>query len=257
MIMTDDNKDSKQIIPANLSLGLPADVESLSVYAAADEFFGVDFLRCNGKSGKLSYGIDSTQFPAGAKLAALIALTKVGFIDWEDGQIETQAWLKINDAAKLKELRQSLGKLDASQWPGRDPKGRPLDPFRESVRLPMLWIEKRKPLLFSSSGETQCRAVKRLAKACVEQARAEPGMTVDRVPVVKIDVDCYQHSVRSIGEIFFPVFEIVDWVPTAQMAHVLIDQGFAAAFGISHREALCAGPARPRQTPTPKPRRSV
>jgi hypothetical protein len=218
--MTNENRNA--IIPAEqTSLGLPADTSGLSAYAASDTSIVGDFLKLNGKTGEITYGIEDHELPADAELAVLIGQMRIGYIDWQDGAKEREAWLSINEAGRMKELRQSLGKLAPEQWPDRDPRGRPRDPFRESVQLPTLWLDERKPLMFVSSSDTQVKAVKRLVKQCLEQAQP------DDVPIVTIDVSSYTHSQRTIGEVFFPIFGIVKWKAPAQVLQIM--NGHAAS----------------------------
>ena len=49
---------------------------------------------------------------------------------------------------------------------------------------------------------------------------------------MKIEVDSYTHSQRSIGKIFFPIFDLVEWLPKDRVFRILAEQG---AFGVSHR----------------------
>jgi len=46
-----------------------------------------------------------------------------------------------------------------------------------------------------------------------ERIRQKPG----EVPVIALDVGSYQHRNRAYGEIRFPVFRIVDWMPAKDL----------------------------------------
>jgi hypothetical protein len=152
----------------------------------------------------------------------------VGFVEWQDAKIAQQAWLGIAEAAKLKILRQTLGNLDPEFWPERDPRGRPRDPLHESARVPVVWVEKRKPMLFTTSSDTGTKAVKRLVRDCIEGGRD------GHVPITKLEISSFQHSNRSIGEIFFPVFELHDWIPAAQVLEML--EACGPVFGIAQHQ---------------------
>jgi hypothetical protein len=235
--------ESKNLIPTeSTSYGLPADVSGLDAYAKTSALVGADYLRVSGKTGRVAYGVEDTKLPADAKLAALIGMATVGYIDWQDGQNAGEEWLGVADYSKsaLKELRQRLGKLDPSLWTERDPKGNPRDPVRESVRLPLLWLQERKPLMFSSSSTAGCNALKNLLRQCLEQAQA------DCVPVVEIEIDSYQHSVRTIGEVFYPKFNVIDWMPTARVMR--IQSGHAAADDPQPRHSRAEKSRKPIKT---------
>jgi hypothetical protein len=253
------NEKPKHLIPVEYaSLGLPTDLSGFRADAAADNAYsGIDYLKLNGKTGKKVYGADHIVLPDNAKLAALIGMTKFGFAKWRDGAIETQAWLGLTDLGNLDALRQRLGDLDPEQWTGRDLKGRPIDPFRRAARCPMLWLEKRKPLLFSTFSKLQVNAVRSFIHACADQAEAEPKTTHGCVPIVTMGVT--SREVHTAGDIYFPTFDILKWMPIGQVVGVLVNAGFGAAFGISNRVAISADPAaadpRPPKTSTEKPGR--
>jgi hypothetical protein len=220
--MVDDNKNGKSIVPTE-TYGLPDDLEGLSAYAGSnDSLFGFDFLRVNGKTGRVNFGRGNDVLPTDARLVALIGRARVGFIHWENGQLADQAWLSITQADDLKRFRQSLPKLDPSLWLERDARGRPRDPYRESARLPLVWIEQRLPLLFTTSSDSGVAAVKTLLRNCIEHGRGRNA----HAPVVQIAVDSYQHPSRSVGEIFYPIFELSgDWLPPTEVTALLAGEG--------------------------------
>jgi hypothetical protein len=236
--MTADNRSSRNLIPAEQTpLGLPADTSRLDAWARADDGLFVDLLRVNGKTGVVAYGQEDTELPAHAKLAAIIPEIKIGYIDWEDGQNVSDAWINITEADKMKELRQSLGKLDQEQWPERDQRGKPKDPFRESVRLPLFWINERKPLMFTSSSTTGYRAVRHLVKECLKHAQ------FDQVAIITIEVASYQH--QQYGDVFYPIFNIVNWMKAEQVARLLN----------GHNAPSSGDEPQPRRSAAEKPRK--
>jgi hypothetical protein len=197
--MTTDTKKTS-IIPAE-QLGLPADTSGLNAYAARAKLRGVDFLRVNGKTGRVAYGVEDTELPADAKLAAVIAGTQVGYIDWDDGE-KVEDWIGIAEynAENMQALRQGFGKLDQALWERND-KGRPVDPIKEAVQLPLLWLDARKPMIFSASSDGGCRAVQSLLKRAL--AEILPG----HVPIVEIEVG--EYPLKKYGKVFYPVFRVI------------------------------------------------
>jgi hypothetical protein len=231
----------KSNVPAKLAqLGLPADTAALTNYLSSGSDHVGDLLKLSGKTGDLTYGSQGTELAAGTRLAVLLGQARVGFIRWRDGKPEKQAWRRLIDDPDLKALRQTLDELDPNEWEELTPSGAPKDPYRESVMVPMVRMKDGHLFTFSSSSEGAARAVKQLAKYCLIHQRAVPAAMADHVPIVEIHVGHYQHSSRQVGQIFFPILDVVDWVPPGQVLHALATAGNAAAFGVPNAEALNA-----------------
>jgi hypothetical protein len=228
------SEESKKVVLAE-SYGLSGDVSGAVAYSKiTSRTAGADFLRVNGKTGAVAFGVDNTPLPAGAKLAGLIGMLEYGYVLWEDGSPVDQAWLSIAAVNKdaMRELRESCGNTDSEDWEERDARGKPKDPYRESVRAPFLWLQERKPLLFTASSDAGCNAVKNLLTQSAKQSQP------DCLPICEIEVNFYQHPVRTIGQVFYPVFRIGDWMPVAQ---VLSIQNGQTTFGeAAPRRAVAA-----------------
>jgi hypothetical protein len=219
--MTTDNKN----LPAEqASFGLPVNVDGLSAYAASSGAgFPGDLFKLNGKNGKYALGADGEDVPTGSAFAVILQQATAGFVSWVDGKVADQAFIPISEATPtaLAKLRESLGDLDRTQWPDTDLKGRPVDPFKESARVPMVQMSDGRLCTFLTSSLSGCRAVRSLIQKVLVQLRADPEAAGGRVPVVTNEVASYQHSVRSVGEIFYPSFDLIDWVPPATVMSAL------------------------------------
>ncbi len=211
---------SKELATANQTVALPTDTSGLKTYANTNIKSGNTYLKVNGKTGDVTFGKEDNQLPDGAQLVALIGGAQAGYIEWEDGQAINDDWIAIADynAENMRALREGFGQLDQDQWE-RDSKGRPIDPISESVRVPMLWLAERKPLMFSSSSNGGCNAVKHLIRNTLAEIEA------DQLPIVEIEVDSYPH--KKFGEVFYPVFRIVGSKTPAQIMQIM--NGHAAA----------------------------
>jgi hypothetical protein len=88
---------------------------------------------------------------------------------------------------------------------------------------------------FSSSAASAVKSVKRLVEGCLVQAAAAPETTAGHTPVAELRVSSFD---TDNGAIFFPRWEIVDWVQTGQVLHSLAKTGQAAQFGVSNEAAL-------------------
>jgi hypothetical protein len=240
-----DLKATTAVVPAEPQAGvsLPADTAGLARYAASDggNYCG-DLLKLNGKNGTYTYGAQGTELPEGTHVAVLLDQAKAGFIKWDAGQIESQAWARIADGPDLKAMRASLGDNDASEWEETTLAGTPKDPFQESVLIPMVVMDGGKLLgklfTFTSSARGAVRATKKLIATLLIHVRATE--LADRVPVVELGVRSYQHPSRTVGTVFEPTFEVDNWVPARDVLHALGKAGNAAPLGVSNREALNA-----------------
>jgi hypothetical protein len=242
------SKAKELVITRQVQLGLPTTSTGVMVspglarYASEGSDYVGDLLKVSGKTGEITYGSQNAELAEGTKLAALLGQAKVGYIEWVDGRPEAQAWLPLTEDPELdlRALRQSLGKLDPSEWEETNPNGSPKDPIRESVMLPMVQMDNGHLFTFSSSSDSGTKATRRLVKNCLIHLRAVPASQANHVPVITIDVGHYQHPIRQVGTIYFPIFDLQDWVPPEHVMHALGKAGNAMAFGAPNREALNA-----------------
>jgi len=232
--------NKQDIVPVENHLNLPAGLatDGLAKYGASEGNTSLgDWLRCNGKTGELTYGSEGTALARGTKAAVLLGLAEAGFIKWADGKPEDQAWQRLVDGPDLKALRQTLGNTDPSEWEEVTLAGLPQDPYRESVKLPLVQWPDGKLFTYSNSSGSGVRAVKRLARGCVAQMRAAPETTAGHVPIVELDVGHWQHSSKTVGKIYFLTLEVCDWIPAKNVMHALVAQGEAGALGIPNNLA--------------------
>src|SRR5262245_35165153 len=162
--MTNTNSTAIILAPASI----PAvKADAFAAYGrtgtGADGLFG-DLLRHSGRTGTWSAGPQGVEIPAGRQLAAVVTEMLAGFVRWEGGEIAAQEMRPVSEGCDLQALRETLGDLDQSQWP-RDDGGRPTDPWRESVLLPMVDPKTGARYTFSSSSVGGTRAAKKLAAA--------------------------------------------------------------------------------------------
>jgi hypothetical protein len=73
------------------------------------------------------------------------------------------------------------------------------------------------------------KAVKRLVNSCVKQAQAAQATTRGHLPLIELRRDSYLHPQKERGRIWYPIFEVMDWVPTVSIDGALRGhQGFEA-----------------------------
>jgi hypothetical protein len=221
----------------SVNLGMPSDLRGLARFAAglAEDYVG-DLFLVNGKTGEITSGSQGFEHKPGEQFAMFIGEAQGGFVKWEGGKITQQAWIRLADHdTDLEKLRASLGDNDPQQWKRFNMKGEPEDPFKESIRIPMIDPNSGSLFTFSSSAGSAVRAARKLVKNCLIQLKAAPETTTGHVPLVAIAVGSWT---GQNGEVFFPRFEVVDWLPAGVVLHSLAKSGNAPAFGISNEDAL-------------------
>jgi hypothetical protein len=171
-------------------------------------WFG-DLLKFSGKTGVWSHGPQGLEMNKGTQLVAVVPGMLAGHVKWKGGELCDQSYKSI-EGFSPKAHRASLDEVDHSLW-ARDEDGRALDPWRESVMLPLIDPKTGSQFTFSTSSLGGVRACKRLVDAFVKQLRATPETTAGCLPVVEIGTSSYQHADRQRGTIFVPVLEGIDW----------------------------------------------
>jgi hypothetical protein len=104
--------------------------------------------------------------------------------------------------------RSQLGCLDESLWEIDESSGRPRDPWQMTIYLPMVSVDAAKVYTFSTTSDGGRRhAVAPLCRAYGQRIRLHP----DELPIVRLDQDSYQHSVKSYGRVKYPLLPIESW----------------------------------------------
>jgi hypothetical protein len=225
-------------LPATTNFGLPVDLAGLARFADDGSEYVGDLLRCNGKTGQVTYGQQNTELPAGTELAVFVGEAQGGYIRWEDGKPALQAWVRLADPdADLDELRATLPESNPDEWQEVHPSGQPKDPLSLSIKIPMVATKTGQLFTFSSSAGSAVKSARRLIRSCIVQKRAARERTNGHVPVVTIEIGNFK---TKNGAVFFPRFEVQDWVSVGVVLHSLAKTGNANAFGVSERNALNA-----------------
>jgi hypothetical protein len=214
MTTTPPNKNA--LIPAaNRDVSDEA-IDGLNNYGktGAPAWFG-DLLKFNGKTGLWTYGKDSLPIEDGRVLAAIVPEALAGHVLFEDGELVDQDWqpaFQFNP----REHRTTFGYTDQSLW-SKDEKGKPVDPVKEAVMLPMVDPATREEFTFSSFSIGGVRAAKRLATTYVKQIKAAPETTKGCLPVVALGSDSYPHPDKKRGTIYNPIFEGREWMRASDL----------------------------------------
>jgi hypothetical protein len=192
------------------------ELDGYEAYAktGAAMYFG-EVLTFNGKTGQASYGKEGTPIEEGRIFVAVVPEAFAGFKLYGDGKVVKDAWWPVFKF-KPDECRAAFGNLDKGLWP-KDEDGRPEDPVKEAVMLPLVDPNTREEFTFSSSSGGGVRAVKRLINTYVKQMRAAPETTKGCLQVVALGSQSYKHDDKKRGTIYNPVFEGIDWMRASDL----------------------------------------
>jgi hypothetical protein len=108
--------------------------------------------------------------------------------------------------------RESLGDNDPSQWPESDLTGRPEDPWRKVIMVPLEDPATGKVYVFSTMSKTGRRAVSNLLMQAAKMMAQEPG----QIPVVRLR--CGGYDDKRFGWVKVPAFEFRGRAPKTNIA---------------------------------------
>jgi hypothetical protein len=167
------------------------------------------------KFGEYTAGVENEEIAAGTKLVAHMPSLLVGYIKWEANRPVAQVMGAIGDGFAPPK-RNELGDTDQSLWEHYDD-DRPRDPWQFSNYLVFVNLDTSDLFTFTTSSRGGLNAIGELSKTYGKRIRQAP----DELPLVELECGSYQHSNRNYGEIRFPIFKIVSWVSSKQLAHLV------------------------------------
>jgi hypothetical protein len=182
--------------------------------AAGHDIVG-DLLKFN-KFGEYVAGRYDDRIAAGTRVVCYMDTLCVGWQRWE-GNHRVERVMGPVGAGFVPPKRATLGHLDKTQWERFDD-GREKDPWAFTNTLVVV---QRKPdgdtfYTFTTTSRGGLDALATLSLAHGEHLRQRP----DENPEVTLDVGSYLHTNRAFGEIRFPVFTLIRWVPVADLPPV-------------------------------------
>jgi hypothetical protein len=172
------------------------------------------------KFGEYRAGQEEQEIKRGTALAAVMPTLTVGFVRWQDNRPVESVMGLVADGF-IPPARSELSHADRSEWDTFED-GTPRDPWQFSNSLIFVHIETDEIFTFSTPSKGGLSAIGELSKAYGKRIRQKP----DEVPVVELAVGSYQHSNRAYGQIRYPIFEVIDWIPIARLPPI---DGFSTA----------------------------
>ena len=163
------------------------------------------------KFGEYRYGKYDEQLALRKQLVAYMSSFCIGWTRWEANRPAERIMGPLAEGF-VPPKRAELGHRDQAQWE-RDDKGGVRDPWQFTNTVVFKAADGDEFFTFSTSSKGGVAALGGLALDYGNRMRAKP----DEYPVIELDRDSYPHPNKSYGEIRFPVFNVVGWVPIATL----------------------------------------
>jgi len=160
--------------------------------------------------------------PAGTQFTANLDELMAGWIKWLDSKPVEHIMARVADGIPPKK-RTDLGDDDKSQWE-LDKDGNPRDPWQFTNYLPLI-NEKSELFTITTSSRGGLGAIADLSRRYARHRKRHPNV----FPVIALNVDSYQHKIRELGRIKFPVFEPAGYTPKTDFRAALAAAGLIAA----------------------------
>jgi hypothetical protein len=154
------------------------------------------------------------ELPEGTELACIWEQAKAGYQRFNGKGERPDVRLSLVFGGKPLE-REELGDTDPTQWPESDLTGRPEDPWREVLMVPLISTETGEVYIFSTMSITGLRAVSNLLTQSARMAAKEEGF----YPVIALRAGGYEH--RKFGWVRVPAFERRGKVPKSDITGAL------------------------------------
>jgi hypothetical protein len=159
--------------------------------------------------------------PIGTTFTANPDELMAGWIKWLDNKPVEHIMVRVADGVPPKK-RHELGDDDKAQWEV-DKDGAPRDPWQFTNYLPLM-NDKGELFTFTTSSRGGIGAIADLARRYARHRKRHPNV----FPVIALNVDSYQHKIRELGRIKFPVFEPGGYAPKTDFLAALAGAGLTA-----------------------------
>lgn len=168
------------------------------------------FLSFSGKTGEYTFGEDEDEIEPGTTAYVDIQNLARGWICWDDGEVLDETMVRWLDGPPMP-------KRDLQDHGPHEEEG---DGWKQQIVVPMyIPDEDDRFLLKLSSSSGYRNLVRFFQKDYGKEWKKHIGSDgLPQVPVIKLDVDSFKAKDKKIGKIYYPDFEIVDWVDYSEVA---------------------------------------
>jgi hypothetical protein len=188
------------------------------------------------KFGEYNAGAEKEEIAIGTKLVGHMPSLLVGHVKWENNRPIARKMGAVGEGYVPD--RNTLGDNDKSLWERYDD-GRLRDPWQFTNYLVFVNLDTSDLFTFATSTQGGLGAIGELSKVYGKHIRQAP----DELPLIELGCGSYQHSNRSYGEIRFPIFKIVGWLPSERLSHLVGNANDNVAVANDNKPAAIAAPA--------------
>ena len=159
--------------------------------------------------GAYKFGIDDEDLPLGTQLIPNMPELRVGWVKWIDGRVFQDETKRLCDGPPPR--REDLDCVEKADWP-TDQNGDTKDPWQLQNTLPMRDPETGQQYVFTTGSHG---GVSTIGKLSTDYGNYLSKHDDGFLPVIELGKSSYKH--KSYGEVFIPVFHIVEWKSEAEL----------------------------------------
>jgi hypothetical protein len=189
------------------------DIDPFAAYGAAIASESAPFLKF--VKGAYTFGTEGEELELGKRLVPCMEELHAGYIKWHDGEPVEERMERVVEGAIPK--RADMGDTDKSDWPV-GPNGVSRDPWQYTNTLPMKDPETGQQFVFTTGSQGGIDAIGKLSVKYGTQRRKYEG----KLPVIELGEVSYKH--KTYGQVFKPVFKIIEWVSEADLIAGVTDE---------------------------------
>lgn len=156
------------------------------------------------KFGEYCAGIENEVIPVDTALIAYMPSLAAGYVRWAGGRPAAAEMGYVGEGF-VPPKRNDLGFNDAAEWESDD-KGNKRDPWQFTNSLIFIDLGKNLLYTFNTSSRGGLDAIGGLSKIYGRHMKVYPR----DLPMIKIGVGSYKHTVKAYGEIRYPIFMIIN-----------------------------------------------
>jgi hypothetical protein len=209
-VLKQQREEHGVIVPERKASAVARD-DDTSVADYLTEFgVGMDgaFFKFDPKDGVFRKTSDGEEIPEGTELVVVYDQIQVGWIKFNGKGNEPDRKMGPLFDGYMPPKRDTLGDDDESQWEiGLN--GKPDDPWKHQVLVPLLDPKTDELLIFNTTTKTGRCEANNLIKHCRRAYKKEPDM----YPVIRLKVGGYPHSDDRVGWVKTPKFAVVGSAP--------------------------------------------
>jgi hypothetical protein len=178
--------------------------------ATAGSFLG-QLLTLN-KFDEFTYGRDKAKLAHGTVMGVYMNSLTMSRDLWLDGRLAESIGGLVCEGF-VPPRRGDLSYADPASWPKNDDDEKPRDVWQLTNRVVMVDRKSGELFTFTTSSDGGRKGIGELCKVYGKHCRQAPN----EMPIIELDSGRYQHSNPRYGEIPYPIFPVIGWIPMEEL----------------------------------------